>query len=72
MTIKSHSRGSGGSHKVKEEDDIVNGIWRKMTDEEEYERKKAEIEVRLGVLMELLQKEREDQRYGFLMRGQLR
>jgi hypothetical protein len=44
---------------------------RQMSDEE-YEREKAEIEVHLEVMMELLQKEKEDQRCGFLMRRKLR
>ena len=71
MTIKSHRRGSEGSHKRKTEDAKVNGICRRMTNEE-YESEKAEIEVHLVVLMELLQKEEEDQRCGFLMRRKLK
>lgn len=71
MTIKSHNRGSGGSHKLKNEDAKANGMWRPLSDEE-YERDKAEIEVCLGVLMGLLQKEEEDQRCGFLMRGKMK
>jgi hypothetical protein len=71
MTIKSHRRGSEGSHKRKTEDSKANGICRRMIDEE-YEREKVEIEVCLGVLMELLQKEEEDQRCGFLMRKKLK
>ena len=71
MTSEGHSIGSGGNHKVKKEDAKANGIWRQMSDEE-YERKNAEIEVRLEVLMEWLQKEEEDQRYGFLMRRKMR
>ena len=59
MTIWSHSRGSGGSHKERKENAKENGIWRKLSDEE-YEREKDEIEVHLKVLMELLQKEEED------------
>jgi hypothetical protein len=42
-----------------------------MTDEE-YEREKAEIEVHLEVMMELLQKNEEDQRCGFFMRIKLK
>ena len=56
MTIESHSRGLGGIHKGRKENAIENGIWRKLSDEE-YEREKAEIEVHLKVIMELLQKE---------------
>jgi len=53
MTNKGHRRGSKGSHKRKTEDAKANGICRRMTDEE-YEREKAEIEVHLEVMMELL------------------
>jgi hypothetical protein len=67
----SHRRDSEGIHKRKTKDDKANGICRRMTDEE-YEREKAEIEVCLGVLMELLQKEEEDQICGFLMRKKLK
>ena len=59
MTTDSHSRGSGRSHKEKEEDAKTNGIWKQMNDEE-YEREKAKRIVHLEVLMELLQKEEED------------
>jgi hypothetical protein len=34
--------------------------------------RRIEIEVHLGVMMELLQKEEEDQRCGFLMRRKLK
>ena len=71
MTIKSHRIGSRGSHKVKKENSKANGIRRMMTNEE-YEIEKVEIEVHLKVMMELLQKEKEDQRCGFLMRRKLR
>jgi hypothetical protein len=71
MTIKSHRRGLEGSQKRKTEDVKANGICRRMTDED-YEREKAEIKVHLGVLMELLQKEEEDQKCGFLMRRKLK
>jgi len=71
MTSECHRRGSRGNHRVKKEYAKANGIWRQMSDEE-YERKKAEIEVCLEVLMEWLQKEEEDQRYGFLMRRKMR
>jgi len=56
---------------VKKEDAKANGIWRQMNDEE-YEREKAEIEVHLEVMMELLQKGKEDRRYGFLMRRNMK
>ena len=59
MTIKSHRRGSVGSHKRKIEDAKAKGICRRMTDEE-YEREKAEIKVHMEVMMELLQKKEED------------
>jgi hypothetical protein len=70
MTIKSHSRGSGGSHKLKKEDAKSNGMWRQLSDEE-YEREKVDIEVHLGLLMGLLQEE-EDHRCGWIMRKKLK
>ena len=54
MTIDSHSRGSGGSHKGRKENAKANGIWRQLSDEE-YEREKAEIKFHMEVMMELLQ-----------------
>lgn len=71
MTIESHIRGSEGSHRVKKEDAKANGIWRQMTNEE-YEREKAEIVIHLEVMMEMLQKEKEYQICGFLMRRKIR
>ena len=59
MTIESHSRGSGGSHKGRKENAKENGIWRQLSDEE-YEREKAEIKFHMEVMMELLQKKEED------------
>ena len=59
MTIKSHRKGSGGSHKGRKENANENGIWRQLSDEE-YEREKAEIKFHLEVIMELLQKKEED------------
>ena len=59
MTIKSHCRGSGGSHKKRKENAKENGTWRQLSDEE-YEREKDEIKSCLEVMMELLQKEEED------------
>ena len=56
---------------MKKEDAKVNGIREKMSDED-YEREKAKIEVHLEVMMELLQKKKEDQRCGFLIRRKLR
>ena len=50
MTINSHSRGSGGSDKGRKENAKENGIWRKLSDEE-YESEKAEIEVRMEVMI---------------------
>ena len=46
MTIDSHSRGLGGSHKGRKEYSNANGIWRKLSDEE-YEREKAKIKFHL-------------------------
>jgi len=71
MTNKGHRRGSEGSHKRKTKDAKANGICRRMTDEE-YEREKAEIEVHLEVMMELLQKKGDDHRCGFLVKRKLK
>ena len=71
MTSKDHRRGSEGNHTRKTKDAKENGIWRQWNDEE-YKREKAEIIVHLDVMMELLQKEMEDQRFGFLMRRRLK
>ena len=56
---------------MKEEDAKKNGIWRKLSDEE-YEKEKAEIEICLKVLMELLEKEEEDLRCGFLVKRKMK
>ena len=71
MTIKSHNKGSGGSHKERKENSKENGMWRQLSDEE-YEREKDEIKVHLEVMMELLQKEEEDQRCGFHVKRKLK
>ena len=71
MTIKSHSRGSGGSHKKRKENAKENGTWRQVSDEE-YEREKDDIKFRLELMMELLQKTKEDQRCGFLVKIKLK
>ena len=71
MTIKSHNRGLGGIQKGRKQNAKENGIWRQLSDEE-YEREKAEIKFRLKVLMELLQKEEEDQTCGFLMKRNMK
>ena len=46
MSIESHSIISGGNQKERKENAKENGIWRKLSDEE-YEREKAKIKVRL-------------------------
>ena len=71
MSIDCHIRGSGGRHEGRKEYAKANGIWRQLSDEE-YEREKAKIEVHLEVMMELLQKEEEDQRCGFLVKIKLK
>ena len=71
MTIESHSRGSRGNHKGRKENAKVNGICKQLRDEE-YEREKVEIKVRLEVMREMLQKEEEDQRCGFLVKRKLK
>jgi hypothetical protein len=47
MTIKSHRRGSEGSHKRKTEDAKENGICRRMIDEE-YERENTTEKCSMG------------------------
>ena len=71
MTIESHSRGSGSSHKGRKENFKENGIYKQLSDEE-YEREKDEIKLFLEVMMELLQKKEEDQRCGFLVKIKLK
>ena len=71
MNIESHSRGLEDNQKGRKENAKENDIWRQLSDEE-YEREKAEIEVHLEVMMELLQKKEEDQRCGFLVRNKLK
>ena len=71
MAISIHIRDSGRSNKVKKEDAKEIGIWKWMNDEE-YEREKDEIIVHLEVFMELLQRNKEDQRCGFVMRGKMK
>ena len=71
MTIESHSIVSGGNHKGRKENAKENGICKKLSDEE-YEREKAKIKVHLEVMMELLQKEEEDQRCGFHVKRKLK
>ena len=46
MTVESHSKDSGGSHKERKENAKENGIWNKLSDEE-YEREKAKIKFHL-------------------------
>lgn len=73
MATDSHNRRNKCSkedhsrRKVKREDAKENGIWKQLTDEE-YEREKVEIRVHLEVLMELLQRKEKDQKYGYIMR----
>ena len=72
MTVDSHFRGSEKDHnKRKKEDAKANGIWKQLTDEE-YEREKAEIAVHLELLMELLQRNKKDQRHGWTMRKKVK
>lgn len=59
MTTDSHDRGSKRSHKREKEDAKANGIWKQMSDAE-YNREKAKIIIHLDLLMELLQRSRED------------
>ena len=53
MTIKSHNKVSGGSHKGRKENSKANGIWRQLS-VAKYEREKDEIKVYLEVMMQLL------------------
>lgn len=73
MTSDSRHKGSEINHSrgQKEEDAKTIGIQRKLS-KEEYEREKAEIEVQLEVLMEMLQKNKEDQKRGYVMRKKVR
>ena len=71
MTSKGHRRALEGSHTRKIEDAKENGMWRQWSDKE-YKREKDESIVHLDVMMELLPKEMEDQRFVFLMRRRLK
>ena len=73
MTVDSHFIGSVKYHnrRKKKEDAKANGIWKQLTDEE-YEREKAKIIVHLELLMELLQRNKKDQRHGWTMRKKVK
>jgi len=75
MTTKSHkgeSRGSEGHHiRRREKDAKENGILKQWTNEE-YEKEKAEIEIHLELLMELLQENMKGQRHGWQMRKRVK
>lgn len=71
MTIGSHKLDSEESHKRWRADAKVNGIQKKMN-EEEYDRELVETKRHLGLLMELLQKRDEDQYSGFKLRRKVR
>ena len=73
MTSDSHNRGSEINHSrgQKEKDAKAIGIQRQLS-KEEYEREKAEIAVQLEVLMEMLQRNEEDQKHGYVMRKKLK
>ena len=66
VTIDSHCIVSESRHSREKEDAKANGTRKKMNDEE-YEREKVEIIVHLEVLIELLQMNKEEQRWGFII-----
>jgi hypothetical protein len=66
MIVDSHVKGSKGSQKGVKEDARVNGIKKRMSDEE-FDREFNEIKVQLNILMELLQKSEEYHRYGWIL-----
>ena len=72
LTGDSHFRSSERycNRRKKKEDAKANGICKKLIDQE-YERKKAQIIVHLELLMELLQRNK-DQRHGWNMRKKVR
>jgi len=71
MTSDSHNRGSERDHNrgQKEKDAKANGM--RMRDEE-YDREMVEIVVQLEVLMEMLQGNETDQKYGYVMRKKVK
>lgn len=73
MTSDSRHKGSEINHSrgQKEKDAKAVGIQRQLS-KEEYEREKAEIAVQLEVLMEMLQRNEENQKHGYVMRKKLR
>ena len=73
MTSDSHNIGSERNHSQgqKKRDAKANGIQRQLS-KEEYEREKAEIVVQLEVLMEMLQRNEMDHKYGCVMRKKVK
>ena len=73
MTVDSHFRRSDEdqNRRNKKENSKANGICKKLTDEE-YEWEKDEIIVHLELLMELLQRNKKDQRHGWTMRKKVK
>ena len=71
MTSDSHNRGSERDHSKgqKEKDAKANGT--RMSDEE-CDKEMAEISVQLEVLMEMLQGNETDQKYGYVMRKKVK
>ena len=66
MTIISHAMGSRRSHNEKGEDDKAISIKRMI--QETFEREMVEIRESLSKLMELLQRSKEEQYYGWILR----
>ena len=73
MTSDSRHKGSEINHNrgQKEKDAKAIGIQRQLS-KEEYERENVEIAVQLEVLMEMLQRNEEDQKHGYVMRKKLK
>lgn len=71
MNTEGHDKGLGGSHNRRKEDVKEKDI-KKKTSDEEFKRELVEMKAWLNVLMELLQKDEEDKRYGWVLRKKVK
>ena len=71
MTDDSHCIGSKRSHSRGEEYAKENGIWKQMK-HEEYDREKVEIRIHIILSMQLLQRSKEYQRCGCILRKKVK
>jgi len=67
MTSDSHSRGSKRVHNKGQKNRFAKENGMRMS-EEKYDKEMVEMVVQLKVLMEMLQRNEKDQKYGYVMR----